>query len=180
MSASRAIAHARAVRDRLRHPRNAVADHGIDLKRKPEPRVVAEAAPVLPAALPFGIGTPLPQYVLSYALRLTLSSPLNIRTIQRAVCEHYDVSLDDLLSGRRTQALALPRQVAVWLCRRLTTHSMPAIGHHFGGRDHTTVLHAARRVDELRKSDAAMQVLLDSYITALQLAAAARTLGEGA
>ena len=168
MSASLAIKHARAVRQRLRYPRNAVADQGIDLKRKPELMVVAE---VPPAALPLGIGTPLPSYELTYALTPTepppVSSPLSVRTIQRAVCQHYGVTFVDLMSNRRTRALALPRQVAVWLCRKLTTHSLPAIGQQFGGRDHTTMLHAARRIDELRQTDAAMQARLDAFIAAL-------------
>jgi|tagenome__1003787_1003787.scaffolds.fasta_scaffold20279654_1 hypothetical protein len=173
MSVSQAIAHARAVRLRLRRPRNAVADHGIDLKRKPAPSV-AEAAP--PALLPLGIGTSLPEYELTYALAATVPppvpSPLSVRTVQRAVCQHYGVTLADLLSNRRTQALVLPRQVAVWLCRQLTTHSLPAIGHHFGGRDHTTMLHAARRIDELRQTDAAIQARLDAFIAALSSATA--------
>ena len=181
MSASRAIAHARSVRQRLRNPRNAVTDHGIDLKRKPELLVVAEVPPApappqppssKPAALPLGIGSPLPEYELIYALNSSVPQPLSIRAIQLAVCQHYRITLIDLLSARRTAAVVLPRQVAVWLCRRLTTHSMPAIGQHFGGRDHTTILHAARRVDELRRSDAALQALLDAFVTALQPAGA--------
>ena len=179
MSASQAIEHARAVRRRLRYPRNAVKDHGIDLKRKPEPAVVAELPPPAPpTVLPLGIGTPLPEYELVYALNSTVPPSLSIRAIQCAVCQHYGVSLVDLCSSRRDMAIVLPRQVAVWLCRRLTTHSMPAIGHHFGGRDHTTILHAARRVDELRQTDAAMQALLDAFVAALSLAG--RTSGEGA
>jgi hypothetical protein len=169
MSALQAIKHARAVRQRLRHPRNAVADHGIDLKRKPVLTVI-EPAPPAPdvAALPLGIGTPLPAYVLSYPAAPTVPSMLSVRTIQRAVCRHYGVSVTDLLSSCRTRAVVLPRSVAVWLCRRLTTHSLPAIGQQFGDRDHTTILHAARRIDELRQTDAAMQAQLDAFIAALQ------------
>jgi hypothetical protein len=169
MSVSQAIKHARAVRQRLRRPRNAVADHGIDLKRKPVLTVI-EPAPPAPdvAALPLGIGTPLPEYVLSYPAAPTPAPPaLSVRTIQRAVCEYYGVSLLDLLSSRRTKAVVLPRQVAVWLCRRLTPYSLPAIGHHFSHRDHTTMLHSARRIDELRQSDPAMQARLDAFIAAL-------------
>ena len=169
MSMSQAIKHARAVRQRLRRPRNAVADHGIDLKRKPVLTVI-EPAPPAPdvAALPLGIGTPLPAYVLSYPAAPTVPPTLSVRTIQRTVCRHYGVSLTDLLSSHRTRALVLPRSVAVWLSRRLTTHSLPAIGQQFGDRDHTTILHAARRIDELRQCDAAMQAQLDAFIAALQ------------
>jgi len=173
MSASLAIKHARAVRRRLRNPRNAVADQGIDLKRKPVLTVVAE---VPPAALPLGIGMLVPEYELTYGLTPTVPpsvpSALSVRTIQRAVCQHYGVNLVDLMSNRRTRALVLPRQVAVWLCRTLTTHSLPAIGHHFGGRDHTTMLHAARRIDELRRTDAVMRARLDAFIAALSSAGA--------
>jgi hypothetical protein len=168
MSALPAIKHARAVRQRLRHPRNAVTDHGIDLKRKPELAVVESAPPSPPEAVPPpGIDTPLPEHVLSEAVAPTVAPMLGIRAIQRAVCEHYGVSLVDLLSSRRTKAIVLPRQVAVWLCRRLTPHSLPAIGPHFGGRDHTTMLHSARRIDALRQSDPAMQAKLDAFIAAL-------------
>jgi hypothetical protein len=168
MSASQAIKHAHAVRRRLRRPRNAVADHGIDLKRKPAPITLPATA-----ALPLGICAPLSEYVLNYpAAPVAPATPtvpqvLNVRTIQRAVCEHYGVGLLDLLSSRRTQAVVLPRQVAAWLCRKLTAHSLPAIGHQFGGRDHTTMLHATRRIDELRQTDPAMQSRLDAFIAAL-------------
>jgi hypothetical protein len=174
MSASQMIEHARAVRQRLRHPRNAVADHGIDLKRKPA--LTVEPAPVAELVLPLGIGKPLPKYELTYSLAPSVprSVPpaLSIETIQRAVCDHFGVSLVDLLSSRRTRAVVLPRQVAVWLSRRLTPHSMPEIGHHFADREHTTVLHAARRIDELRRTDPAMQERLDAFIAALQPARA--------
>ena len=169
MSASPAIKHARAVRQRLRHPRNAVTDHGIDLKRKPELAVVEPAPPLPPeAALLPGADTPLLECVLKDIVARIGPGMLGIRTIQLVVCEYYGVSLIDLLSSRRTKAVVLPRQVAVWLCRRLTPHSLPAIGQHFGGRDHTTMLHNARRIDELRQSDAAMQAKLDAFIAALQ------------
>jgi hypothetical protein len=169
MSALPAIKHARAVRQRLRHPRNAVTDHGIDLKRKPELTVVEPPAPPLPpeAEPPPGVDPPLPEPMLSEAAAPAVPPMLGIRTIQRVVCEHYGVSLVDLLSSRRTKAIVLPRQVAVWLCRRLTPHSLPAIGPHFGGRDHTTMLHNARRIDELRQSDPAMQAKLDAFIAVL-------------
>jgi hypothetical protein len=178
MSASQAIKHARAVRQRLRHPRNAVPDYGIDLKRKPVLTVV-EPAPPAPdvAAPPLGNGAPLPEYVLSYPAAPTVPLALSVRTIQRAVCEYYGVSLLDLLSSRRTKAVMLPRQVAVWLSRRLTPHSLPAIGHHFSHRDHTTMLHSVRRIDELRQTDPAMQARLDAFIAALAPAGVAQPRG---
>ena len=168
MSALPAIKHARAVRQRLRHPPNAVADQGIDLRRKPELAVV-EPAPLLrldAAPLP-GADTPSLECVLKDVVARIAPGPLGIRSIQRVVCEYYGVSLIDLLSSRRTKALVLARSVAVWLCRRLTPHSLPAIGQQFGDRDHTTMLHSARRIDALRQSDPAMRAQLDAFVAAL-------------
>ena len=59
----------------------------------------------------------------------------------------------DLISDRRTRAVARPRQAAMWLAKQLTTRSLPDIGRRFGGRDHTTVIHAVRRIDQLRAAD---------------------------
>ncbi len=72
-------------------------------------------------------------------------SPRSIAEIQAAACAHFDLSAEELLSTARTQRIAWPRQVAMYLSRELTGESLPAIGRHFGGRDHTTVLHAWRR-----------------------------------
>jgi chromosomal replication initiator protein len=66
--------------------------------------------------------------------------------IQAAACEHFGVTLDELLSPARSPRLAWPRQVAMYLARELTSESLPAIGRQFGGRDHTTVLYAWRRI----------------------------------
>jgi chromosomal replication initiator protein len=69
----------------------------------------------------------------------------SIGDIQAAACQHFGISSEELLSSVRTQRIAWPRQVAMYLARELTGESLPAIGRHFGGRDHTTVLHAWRR-----------------------------------
>ena len=71
----------------------------------------------------------------------------SITRIKMAVAEEYGVSAIDLESDRRARAIAHPRQAAMWLCRRLTGRSLPEIGRHFGGRDHTTVMHACRAVE---------------------------------
>jgi chromosomal replication initiator protein len=73
--------------------------------------------------------------------------------IQKAVAEHYSLRQADLLSERRNRAIARPRQAAMWLAKQLTTRSLPDIGRRFGGRDHTTVIHAVRRIEELKASD---------------------------
>ena len=78
---------------------------------------------------------------------------VSIDNIQRTVAEYYKIKIADLLSKRRTRSIARPRQVAMSLSKELTNHSLPEIGDGFGGRDHTTVLHACRKIKELRESD---------------------------
>ena len=81
---------------------------------------------------------------------LTLQAKLvTIENIQRTVAEYYKVKLADLLSKRRSRSIARPRQMAMALSKELTNHSLPEIGDSFGGRDHTTVLHAVRKIQEL-------------------------------
>ncbi|MFI4966925.1 MAG: chromosomal replication initiator protein DnaA, partial [Caulobacterales bacterium] len=73
--------------------------------------------------------------------------------IQKTVSEHYGLKQADLISERRARAVARPRQVAMWLAKQITTRSLPDIGRRFGGRDHTTVLHAVRRIEQLKAED---------------------------
>ena len=82
---------------------------------------------------------------------------VTIDDIQRRVAEHYNIRLADMSSPRRARAVARPRQVAMYLAKQLTTRSLPEIGRKFGGRDHTTVMHAVRKVDELQTSDRGLQ-----------------------
>jgi len=84
-----------------------------------------------------------------------------IADIQAAACAFFDVSLDELLSAGRTARVAWPRHVAMYLTRELTSESLPAIGRHFGGRDHTTVLHAWRRTSARLAADAASREAVD-------------------
>ena len=76
---------------------------------------------------------------------------VSIDKIQRAVAEYYNIKISDILSKRRNRTIARPRQVAMALTKELTSHSLPEIGDAFGGRDHTTVIHACRKVAELRE-----------------------------
>ena len=78
---------------------------------------------------------------------------VTIENIQKMVAEYYKIRVADLLSKRRSRSITRPRQVAMSLAKELTNHSLPEIGDAFGGRDHTTVLHACRKVDELREAD---------------------------
>ena len=79
---------------------------------------------------------------------------VSIDNIQRIVAEYYKIKISDLHSKRRSRSVARPRQVAMYLAKDLTHHSLPEIGEVFGGRDHTTVLHACRKIKELLESDA--------------------------
>ena len=78
---------------------------------------------------------------------------VRIEDIQRIVARHYNVSKADLLSSRRTRTIVRPRQIAMYLAKMLTPRSLPEIGRRFGGRDHTTVLHAVRKIEELIAGD---------------------------
>ena len=78
---------------------------------------------------------------------------ISIDNIQRTVAEYYKIKVADLLSKRRTRTVTRPRQVAMSLAKELTNHSLPEIGDAFGGRDHTTVLHACKKIVELQETD---------------------------
>jgi len=80
---------------------------------------------------------------------------ITIEEIQKRVAEHFNIKLAEMSSARRSRAVARPRQVAMYLAKQLTSRSLPEIGRKFGGRDHTTVMHAVRKVEELRGADAA-------------------------
>jgi chromosomal replication initiator protein len=80
---------------------------------------------------------------------------VTIEEIQKRVAEHYNIRLGEMYSARRSRAIARPRQVAMYLAKQLTSRSLPEIGRKFGGRDHTTVMHAVRKVDELCALDSA-------------------------
>lgn len=79
--------------------------------------------------------------------------PVTIDMIKKLVAEYYKIRIADLLSNRRTRSITRPRQMAMALAKSLTRHSLPEIGNAFGGRDHTTVLHACRKIEELRSQD---------------------------
>jgi len=81
---------------------------------------------------------------------------VTIEEIQKKVAQHFNIRLADMHSARRARNVARPRQVAMYLAKQLTTRSLPEIGRKFGGRDHTTVMHAVRRIEELRQTDAGL------------------------
>lgn len=92
------------------------------------------------------------QDILSDVLR-SYERRITIDEIQRKVAEHYGLRMQDMHSARRARNIARPRQVAMYLCKKLTSRSLPEIGRKFGGRDHTTVMHAVRKIDELMLDD---------------------------
>ena len=92
------------------------------------------------------------QEVLSDLLRAN-SKRLTIGEIQERVSEHFNIRTADMCSARRARVVARPRQVAMYLSKQLTARSLPEIGRQFGGRDHTTVMHAVKKVEELRGVD---------------------------
>jgi chromosomal replication initiator protein len=94
------------------------------------------------------------QEVLRDLLRV-LDRRVTVEEIQKRVAEHYNIRFSDMSSPRRARNVARPRQVAMYLAKQLTTRSLPEIGRRFGGRDHTTVMHAVSRVAELMQQDTA-------------------------
>ena len=82
---------------------------------------------------------------------------VTIEEIQKQVSSHFNIRISDMHSARRARSVARPRQVAMYLAKQLTTRSLPEIGRKFGGRDHTTVMHAVRKVDELREHDSSFK-----------------------
>ena len=103
------------------------------------------------------MGKPITQDFIRESLKDLLAlqdKQVGVDNIQRTVAEYYKIKLADLLSKRRSRSVARPRQVAMALAKELTNHSLPEIGDAFGGRDHTTVLHACRKVKSLQEESA--------------------------
>ncbi|HXG51886.1 MAG TPA: chromosomal replication initiator protein DnaA [candidate division Zixibacteria bacterium] len=86
---------------------------------------------------------------------------ITIESIQKTICEYYNIKLGDLKAKRRTKNIAIPRQVAMYLCRKYTETSFPAIGDKFGGRDHSTVIHASKAIEKRLKEDPYMQSTIE-------------------
>ena len=91
--------------------------------------------------------------MLGHLIRSGDARRVRVEDIQKVVARHYNVSKNELLSNRRTRAIVRPRQIAMYLAKVLTPRSLPEIGRRFGGRDHTTVLHAVRKIEDLVSND---------------------------
>lgn len=81
---------------------------------------------------------------------------VHIDNIQKTVAEYFKIRVSDLHSKKRTRSITRPRQLAMTLARELTSHSLPEIGESFGGRDHTTVINACKKIKELKETDSRM------------------------
>ena len=86
---------------------------------------------------------------------------VTVESIQKTICEFFNIKIADLKAKRRTKNVALPRQVAMYLCRKYTETSFPAIGYKFGGRDHSTVIHASKAIEKRLKDDASIQTTIE-------------------
>lgn len=86
---------------------------------------------------------------------------VTIENIQKTICDYFNIKIGDLKAKRRTRNIALPRQVAMYLCRKYTPTSFPAIGYKFGGRDHSTVIHASKTIEKKIKEDPYMQATIE-------------------
>jgi chromosomal replication initiator protein len=115
-----------------------------------------------------GVGLDEAQAILRPHLRGGAEKRVTVDDIQKATAEHFGLTQADLVSERRNRAVARPRQAAMWLTKQLTTRSLPDIGRRFGGRDHTTVLHAVRRIEELKALDAQLTGDLEALIRKLR------------
>jgi hypothetical protein len=131
-------------RERLFNPPNAVDDTGIDIKAKRKP----------PSAIDLKLGP-----ITPYLAKRALPAP---EDLTRVVCEHYSVTPDDIQGKSRTQKLVKPRQRWAYLAYEVLKLSYPQIGRYLGGRDHTTTLHAHRKITELVNSDVVVRAEIDA------------------
>jgi len=99
--------------------------------------------------------------VLQNVIRDKHERAITIESIQKAVCEFFNIRPNELRSKKRTRNVALPRQVAMYLCRRYTEASFPVIGDRFGGRDHSTVIHAAQVVERRLQEDGVFRATVE-------------------
>jgi chromosomal replication initiator protein len=107
--------------------------------------------------------------VLKEIINSAKTKHINIELIQQIVAEYYKLSAEDLRGRKRTQDITLPRHIAMYFSRELTETSLPKIGEAFGGRDHSTVLHAIERIQELRIRNTALNDQLQELLRQIQV-----------
>jgi chromosomal replication initiator protein len=93
---------------------------------------------------------------------------VTVDLVQKVVAEAFGVKISDLKSKRRTKAVVLPRQIAMYLCRTLTGSSLPETGHVFGGKDHSTVIHAIKVIEEKKEKDPELRARIEMLIKQLK------------
>ena len=111
------------------------------------------------------ITLPLAQEVLKNILDHE-EKAVTIEAIQKFVADYYNLKMLDLKSRNNSKSVAMPRQIAMYLCKSLTHASLPEIGRSFGGKHHSTVIHSIRKVDELRKRDSDLNKLILRFLEA--------------
>src|SRR5207237_7569608 len=89
---------------------------------------------------------------------------VTVEMIQKSVADHFHMRVSDLKAKNNSKAVAVPRQVAMYLCKKMTNFSLPHIGREFGGKHHTTVLHSVNKIDLLRNQDGALNNLIQSLM----------------
>src|SRR5687768_3197515 len=109
------------------------------------------------------ITLPLTQEVLKNILDHE-EKAVTIEVIQKSIAEHYNLKLIDLKSRNNSKSIAMPRQIAMYLCKSLTRASLPEIGRSFGGKHHSTVIHSIRKVEDLRKRDGNFNTLINNFV----------------
>lgn len=116
-------------------------------------------------------GIPISKLLAQEALKNIIDSErpegLTMERIARTVAAHYKLSVDEMKSKNNSRAIAMPRQVAMYLCKRLTKHSFPEIGREFGGKHHTTVMHSVDKIDALTKEDRNFHKQINDFIDSL-------------
>ena len=113
------------------------------------------------------INLQLAQLVLKNMLQET-SKIISIEMIQQVVCDHFKINVNELKNNKRTKNFVLPRQIAMYLTRNLTRHSLPEIGKAFGGKDHTTVLYACKKIEESLNQDSEIKYIVEKLSTILK------------
>ena len=116
-------------------------------------------------------GVPISKMVAQEAMKSIIESEraegLTMERIARTVAAHYQMSVEELKSKNNSRAIAMPRQVAMYLCKRLTRHSYPEIGREFGGKHHTTVMHSFDKIENLTRADRVFHNTISSLIDSL-------------
>ena len=113
------------------------------------------------------INLQLAQLVLKNMLQET-SKIISVEMVQQIVCDHFKINANDLKNNKRTKNFVLPRQIAMYLTRHLTRHSLPEIGKAFGGKDHTTVLYACKKIEESLTHEGEIKYIVEKLFTILK------------